>query len=125
MLDSNGFSRSRSWIRRVCKRLSRETFEPVELTNVSGAYSRSFGPKEFTRASCLPDSSTLANTGYSHTTQRRKRKVPRDEPHLVLRMIKLGSRYGRYGYRRITAVLRRDGWRVNHKRIERLCVEKG
>ena len=35
-------------------------------------------------------------------------------------MIELASMYGRYGYRRITALLRHDGWRVNHKRIERL-----
>ena len=28
--------------------------------------------------------------------------------------------HGRYGYRRITALLRAEGWRVNHKRVERL-----
>jgi putative transposase len=28
--------------------------------------------------------------------------------------------YGRYGYRRVTALLRNEGWRVNHKRVERL-----
>ena len=32
----------------------------------------------------------------------------------------MATRFGRYGYRRITALLRREGWRVNHKRIERL-----
>jgi len=35
-------------------------------------------------------------------------------------MIDLATRYGRYGYRRITMMLREEGWRVNHKRIERL-----
>lgn len=34
----------------------------------------------------------------------------------------LASQYGRYGYRRITALLRRDGWQVNPKRVERLKV---
>lgn len=33
--------------------------------------------------------------------------------------------YGRYGYRRITALLRQDGWRVNHKRVERIWRREG
>jgi len=40
-------------------------------------------------------------------------------------MIELATRYGRYGYRRITGLLRWDGWRVNHKRIERLWRREG
>ena len=40
-------------------------------------------------------------------------------------MIELASEYGRYGYRRITALLRHDGWKVNHKRIERLWRLEG
>jgi len=35
-------------------------------------------------------------------------------------MVELASKYGRYGYRRITAMLRQKGWQVNHKRGERL-----
>ena len=35
-------------------------------------------------------------------------------------IIRLASQYGRYGYRRITALLRTEGWIVNHKRVERL-----
>jgi transposase InsO family protein len=35
-------------------------------------------------------------------------------------MIEWATRFGRYGYRRVTALLRNEGWRVNHKRIERL-----
>jgi hypothetical protein len=45
--------------------------------------------------------------------------VPEDEPLLVARMIDLASEYGRDGYRPITAMLRREGWRVDHKRVER------
>ena len=41
------------------------------------------------------------------------------------RMIELAGQYGRYGYRRITAMLRREGWRVNHKRVERLWRREG
>ena len=40
-------------------------------------------------------------------------------------MTQLASDYGRYGYRRVTALLRGEGWRVNHKRIERLWRQEG
>jgi transposase InsO family protein len=40
-------------------------------------------------------------------------------------MVDLATQYGRYGYRRITVLLRREGWRVNHKRIERLWHQEG
>jgi len=53
------------------------------------------------------------------------RQVPDDEPPLVKRMIELATQYGRYGYRRITALLRREGWKVNHKRVERLWRREG
>jgi len=36
----------------------------------------------------------------------------------VLQRLALGHRH--YGYRRLTALLRRDGWAVNHKRVLRL-----
>jgi len=51
--------------------------------------------------------------------------MPEDEPRLVAQMIELAGEYGRYGYRRITALLQQDGWRVNHKRIERLWRREG
>ena len=37
----------------------------------------------------------------------------------------LASRFGRYGYRRITALLRQEGWSVKHKRVERLWRKEG
>jgi len=40
-------------------------------------------------------------------------------------MIELATLYGRYGYRRITAMLQMEGWHVNHKRIERLWRREG
>jgi transposase InsO family protein len=40
-------------------------------------------------------------------------------------MIDLATQYGRYGYRRITALLRAEGWRTNHKRVERLWRREG
>lgn len=63
--------------------------------------------------------------GQPRATQRRPRFIPDDEPRLVGRITKLASDYGRYGYRRITALLRREGWRVNHKRVERLWRREG
>jgi putative transposase len=39
--------------------------------------------------------------------------------------MRLARAYGRYGYRRITALLRDEGWRVNHKRVERIWRREG
>lgn len=40
-------------------------------------------------------------------------------------IVSLASQYGRYGYRRITALLRKEGWRINHKRVERIWRQEG
>jgi transposase InsO family protein len=37
----------------------------------------------------------------------------------------LAMKYGRYGYRRITALLNQKGWQVNHKRVERIWRREG
>ncbi len=63
--------------------------------------------------------------GQARSTQRYAAVVANDEPRLVVRIVELAARYGRYGYRRITALLRREGWRVNHKRVERLWRREG
>jgi Transposase and inactivated derivatives len=47
------------------------------------------------------------------------------EQALIDEMITLARRYGRYGYRRITALLNQAGWQVNHKRVERLWRREG
>ena len=59
------------------------------------------------------------------STQRHRTLTPQDEPRLVTRTLQLAGEYGRYGYRRITALLRREGWRVNHKRVERIWRQEG
>jgi transposase InsO family protein len=51
--------------------------------------------------------------------------MPEEEERLVERIIELACQYGRYGYRRITALLRNEGWRVNHKRVERIWRQEG
>jgi putative transposase len=63
--------------------------------------------------------------GQPRSTQRHIRKVPDDEERLVERIVSLASQYGRYGYRRITAMLRNEGWKVNHKRVERIWRQEG
>ena len=44
---------------------------------------------------------------------------------MAARIIELSTEYGRYGYRRITALLQREGWKVNHKRVERIWRSEG
>ena len=63
--------------------------------------------------------------GHARSTHRRQVVVPADEPRLVDRMIELATAYGRYGYRRVTGLLRGEGWLVNHKRVERLWRREG
>ena len=48
-----------------------------------------------------------------------------DEDALTTDIIRLASQYGRYGYRRITALLRTEGWHVNVKRVQRIWRREG
>jgi len=63
--------------------------------------------------------------GQPRSTQRYQGKRSDGEEMLTERIVTLGSQYGRYGYRRITALLQREGWRVNHKRVERIWRQEG
>jgi transposase InsO family protein len=66
-----------------------------------------------------------AALGQHRTTQR---KVPRgrdDEERLTADIIELARQYGRYGYRKVTALLRDAGWLVNDKRVERIWKREG
>jgi putative transposase len=63
--------------------------------------------------------------GQPRATQRRPSGVRDEEEALRVAIVGLAVRYGRYGYRRITALLRRDGWQVNHKRVERIWRQEG
>lgn len=66
-----------------------------------------------------------AALGQSRRLQRRKKIRPDDEEALTSDIIRLASQYGRYGYKRIAALLRVDGWQVNHKRVERIWRQEG
>ena len=63
--------------------------------------------------------------GQPRTTQRYKPKRRNDEDALTARIIELACEYGRYGYRRITAMRRHEGWNINHKRVERIWRGEG
>jgi transposase InsO family protein len=63
--------------------------------------------------------------GQHRSTQRRLPHGRADEERLVADMIELTRQYGRYGYRRVAALLRDAGWQVNDKRVERLWRREG
>ena len=63
--------------------------------------------------------------GQHRSTQRKAPKVKPDEDALTADIIRLASEYGRYGYRRITALLRSEGWQVNAKRVQRIWRREG
>ena len=59
--------------------------------------------------------------GQPRGTQRYVGKERTEEERLVKRLRALAQRWPRYGYRRLTDELRKEGWRVNKKRVRRLC----
>jgi len=59
------------------------------------------------------------------STQRYVIHISEYEARLTSRIVKLACQYGRYGYRRITGLLRLEGWKVNHKRVERIWRREG
>ena len=63
--------------------------------------------------------------GQARSTQRYPKVLSENEELLRAKVIEFASQYGRYGYRRVTALLRNQGWIVNHKRVERIWREEG
>jgi transposase InsO family protein len=51
--------------------------------------------------------------------------TPDDEAALVADIVELVRQFGRFGYRRITKMLKTAGWSVNHKRVERIWRREG
>jgi transposase InsO family protein len=58
--------------------------------------------------------------GQHRSTQRKVPLGQNDEEQLTADIIALAWQYGRYGYRKVTALLRQAGWLVNAKRVERV-----
>ena len=67
----------------------------------------------------------VSELGQPRATQRYEKRQLDDEQILRERIVSLASQYGRYGYRRVTALLRNEGWLVNHKRVERIWRQEG
>lgn len=63
--------------------------------------------------------------GQCRATQQYIPRRSADADALRQRIVELAREYGRYGYLRITALLRQEGWRVNHKRVERIWRQEG
>lgn len=63
--------------------------------------------------------------GQARAVQRHTPIVRDDEDRLTGRIIELAAVYGRYGTPRINALLRHEGWHVNHKRVERIWRRAG
>lgn len=61
----------------------------------------------------------------NRSTQRYKKRSKFDEDLIRQKVISYASEYGRYGYRRVTALIRREGIKVNHKRVQRIWRQEG
>jgi len=61
----------------------------------------------------------------ARSTQRHNSHISDKEKQLVDRVVELATQYGRYGYRRVTVLLKQEGWQVNHKRVERIWRMEG
>lgn len=64
-------------------------------------------------------------TGQNRSTQRREPVKTDDEDELIRDTLRLATQHGRFGYRRVTSLLIDEGWRVNHKRVERIWRQEG
>ena len=74
----------------------------------------------------LSERRACAMLGVSRSVQRYRRRGREDEEvRLREEILDLARRHRRFGYRRITRMLQAAGWRVNHKRVERIWREEG
>ena len=100
----------------ILQEAARETSKPRASPGLHRARSPELGVSE--RRAC-------AALGQHRSTQR---KIPRgrdDEERLTADIVELARQYGRYGYRKIAELLRRAGWLVNDKRVERIWRREG
>jgi transposase InsO family protein len=63
--------------------------------------------------------------GQHRSTQRKGPCGTDDQQALTDDIVALAGQYGRYGYRRVTALLHVAVWSVNHKRVERIWRREG
>jgi transposase InsO family protein len=63
--------------------------------------------------------------GQCRSTQRTELRVTQEDKSLTLRITEVAAQFGRYGYRRVAAILRQEGWDVNVKKVYRIWREEG
>jgi len=63
--------------------------------------------------------------GQHRSTQRKAPRGREDTERLIADVIELARQYGRYGYRKIAALLRQAGWSVSDGRVERIWKREG
>jgi putative transposase len=63
--------------------------------------------------------------GVARSMARYQSRLPERDKELVSQMRELAGKHPRFGYRRVAALLRADGWRVNDKRVRRLWRQEG
>ena len=63
--------------------------------------------------------------GPGRGTQRYEPIQQTDEDQLMRAVMALATQYGRYGYRRITALLQMAGWQVGKDRVQRIWRREG
>ena len=68
----------------------------------------------------LSERRALRTFGWSRTSCRYRPQSRSDEDLLTASTLRLAGIYGRYGYRRVHALLRGEGWHVSHGRVERI-----
>ncbi len=61
----------------------------------------------------------------NRSVQRYEHRISTFQKALTRRAVDLATQFGRYGYRRITELLKREGWPVSHRRVERIWRQEG
>jgi transposase InsO family protein len=74
---------------------------------------------------CVSERRACRVLGQHRSTQRKIPQGRADEDVLTRAIIELASEYGRYGYRRVWALLAMQGWQVGMSRIERIWKREG
>ena len=62
----------------------------------------------------------IAQSTYYYKGKERPLAIQKQEADLRDRIERIACEFSRYGYRRITAQLRREGYKINHKKVLRI-----
>jgi putative transposase len=66
----------------------------------------------------------LSRSTYYHRSRQKSKKAKKEEADLRDRIEQIVVEHARYGYRRVTYQLRREGYKVNHERVARMMREQ-